>query len=381
MNPARLFPILTLLMAGYGSVYTLLAEIRDRFGFGETEVGAIGAAGFAAGFAAQVALSRFADRGYARAMLRVGAASALLGLVGMGLAVELWEFVASRLLLGLGSGCFAPAVRRMVVASDPARAGERLGWLASFEIGGFLCGPVLASALNQLWGLRSVFFVLAAALALLSPALGRLEAQPASVAPDRRPLRSLLGRRGVRATLLAGLAFYTTVGVFEALWAILLTDRGAGTLFIGATLSLFGVPMLFLPPIAGRLAQRRGPLRVAALGIGCAIPCMAAYGFVEPLWALGLLVALHSVADSFTMPANQLAIARAAGPGLLASGQGLMGALGQATAAATALGGAWVYQVAGPASIFGGSAMLMLLLLAGAARLGSELFHPEKEGA
>ncbi|MCE2389961.1 MAG: MFS transporter [Proteobacteria bacterium] len=381
MNPARLFPILTVLMAGYGSVYTLLAEIRDQFGFDETAVGAIGAAGFAAGFAAQVSLSRFADRGHTRAMLRAGAASALLGVVGMGLADALWEFIASRILLGLGTGCFAPAVRRLVVASEPGRAGERLGWLASFEIGGFLCGPVLAAALSQLWGMRSVFALLALALLLLSPALIRLEAIPATGGVARQPLRALLRRRGVRATLLAGLAFYTTVGVFEALWAILLTDRGAGPLFIGATLSLFSVPMLFLPPIAGRLAQRRGPMRVAAVGIGCAIPCMLAYGFVTPLWALAVLVALHSVADSYTMPANQLAIARASGPELLAAGQGLLGALGQATAAATALAGAWVYQVAGPGQLFGGSAILMLLLLGGAVRLGSELLHPEREGA
>ena len=222
---------------------------------------------------------------------------------------------------------------------------------------------------------------LVALAALDGPALIRLEALPGAGEPARRPLRALLRRRGVLAALAAGLALYTTVGVFEALWAILLTDRGAGPLFIGATLSLFSVPMLFLPPLAGRLAQRWGPMRAAALGIGCAIPCMWAYGFVTPLWALAVLVLLHSVADSFTMPANQLSIARASGPELLAAGQGLLGALGQATAAATALAGAWIYQTAGPGVLFGGSAMLMLLLLGGAVRLGTELLKPERMSA
>ncbi len=62
---------------------------------------------------------------------------------------------------------------------------------------------------------------------------------------------------GSRA-LLSGLAFYTTVAVYEAIWAVLLADKGASQVFIGATLSVFSLPMLFIPPFSGRLAQRRG---------------------------------------------------------------------------------------------------------------------------
>ena len=49
---------------GYGSIYTLLADLRDRFGFSGTQLGLIVASGFFAGFCAQLFLARYADRGH-----------------------------------------------------------------------------------------------------------------------------------------------------------------------------------------------------------------------------------------------------------------------------------------------------------------------------
>ena len=345
-NLVRLFLVSGTLTLGYGSVFTLLAEIRTRFGFEDWAIGWIGGAGFAAGFVAQVALSRYADRGYQRLMLVGGVLSGLSGMRGMAVATELWEFIVSRLLLGLGSGTFSPAVRRIAVIRDPERAGETLGRMMVFELGGFLIGPVLASVLNEFLGLRAPFIALAAMLAVAVP---------------------------VWACLLAAIAFYLTVGVFEATWAIFLSDRGASQLFIGATLSLFSLPMLFIPPYAGRLAQRIGPMRVIPISIGVAIVCMCGYAVFDALIALAIVVAVHSVVDAFTMPANQLAVARATPPDQIAAGQGLLGALGLATAAATAAVGGWVYGTFGAFVLYGGTAVLMGVLLVAAWHLGDEL--------
>ena len=40
-------------------------------------------------------------------------------------------------------------------------------------------------------------------------------------------LRTLLVRPAIQATLAASIAFYLTVGMFEAIWAVLLRDHGA----------------------------------------------------------------------------------------------------------------------------------------------------------
>jgi DHA1 family bicyclomycin/chloramphenicol resistance-like MFS transporter len=365
--------VVATLTLGYGSVFALLAAIRVRFGFDDWAIGVIGGAGFAAGFLAQVFLSRLADRGRLRALLVGGMTVALLGLAGMIVAERLWQFVAARVLMGIGAGCVGPAVRCVAVTRDPARAGEALGLVGVFELGGFLLGPVLASVLDRLWGLRAPFVLLSLLLGVLTlPAL-RAELPLRATTPERRILRGLLARDGVRASLLAGLAFYLTVGVFEANWAILLADRGASQLFIGATLSLFSAPMLLVPPFAGRLAQRLGPFRVLRVSIAAAIACMAAYGLFAELALLAVVVAVHSIADAFTMPASQLAIARASPPGQLASAQGLLGAVGLATAAGSAVLSGWIYGTWGPFVLYAGTAALMTVLLAAAWALGAEL--------
>ncbi len=378
--PKRFFPLFAtsfVLMTGYGSLYTLLAAIRDRFGFNSTEIGVIIAAGFLAGFAAQVGLSRYADRGHTRSMLQFGLVSAAIGNVGLVFADDLAGFVLSRALLGLGAGAFMPAVRRLLISEEMERAGERLGFLASFEMAGFISGPVLASILYQAFGLRATFLALALVLvALVWPVLRTPIPESPAASSDSSPIRILIGMREIKGVLFCSLAFYTTVGVFEAIWAVLLSDRGAGQLFIGATLSLFALPMLIFPPIAGRLASRRGPLRVAAVGIGVAIPCMLVYGWLVSLVGLAVLVLIHSIADSFTMPALQLGIARSSPSEHLASGQGLIGAAGQLTAAATALLSGWIYGTWGADILFGGSAALMVVLLSTGLWLGASLMSP-----
>jgi MFS family permease len=227
--------------------------------------------------------------------------------------------------------------------------------MASFDMAGFCFGPVLASVLYQGFGLSATFIALAVLLLLLVWPVIRTPVPSLAVAPAAggAPLRELLRLRPVRGVLLCSLALYITGGVFEAIWAVFLTDRGASQLFVGATLSLFSLPMMLFPPFAGRLAQRIGPLRVVACGIGVAIPCMLAYSWLGTLAGLAVLVALHSVADSFTMPALQLGIGRASPPEHLATGQGLVGASGLLTAAIAALASGWVYGAWGEDMLFG----------------------------
>jgi DHA1 family multidrug resistance protein-like MFS transporter len=151
--------------------------------------------------------------------------------------------------------------------------------------------------------------------------------------------------------------------MFEALWSLLLEDMGAETWLVGLTLSLFTVPMVILAPIGGRVAQRRGPMRIVTWSILAAAACTFSYGFL-PLWALLGVSALHAVADSFTLPGNQVAVAVSTRPEQIAAGQGLLGAVGLAVAGLTALVGGAVYDSAGREAVFAGTAAVMLVFLA-----------------
>jgi MFS family permease len=332
---------------GYGAIFALLAELQDEYDLPTYGLGLIAGSSFLAALGAQVGLARYADRGRTRLMLRLGLATCAVGMVWFGVANQLWEFVGARVLLGVGSGMFVPAARRIVVTRAGDKSGEALGRLASVEVGGFIAGPPIAAALAGLFGLHVPFLVLAGALAFTAPAVARLEEPPVHDHEERRVVRVLLARRGVRAGLALAAALYLSIGVFDAIWARYMTDLGADTTLIAITLTLFALPLVALSPLGGRISDRRGPLRAAVVALAVTVPLVVAYGFVRSLAVVCAIAVLHSVCDALTTPASQSTVARCAPEGLAASGQGLYGAVAAAAAAVAAFGAAPLYQVGG----------------------------------
>ncbi|CAB4623692.1 MAG: MFS transporter [Actinobacteria bacterium] len=359
-----LFLLTALMSLGYGSVFTLLADIRDKFGFTDGQVGLIAFAGLFTGVLSQLFLARYSDRGYAVVMMRVGIAAAAFGMLWMVFATSLWQWIAARLLLGLGSGMVGPAIRRVIIARDPQRVGANLGRQTAFDVAGFVLGPALAAGLAQLFGLRAPFIVLTVVYVLAVFLVGKVTTAADAAASEISTAKrfSLIRLPAMQSALFAAIAFYLTIGMFEALWSILLRDQGAATWLIGVTLSVFTIPMIVFAPMGGALAQRIGPIRVVTVSITVAAIATCLYGFL-PLWLLIVVSGFHAIADAYTMPANQVAVAVSSPPDQLAAGQGLLGATGLAIAAASALIGSAVYDSYGRGSIFAGTAVLMMICL------------------
>ena len=263
---------------GYGAIFALLADLQDEYHLPTYGLGLIAGSSFLALLVAQVGLARYSDRGHTRLMLRLGLAVAAVGMLWFGLASQLWEFVGARVLLGLGSGMFIPATRRVAVSRAGPNSGEVLGRLTSFEVGGFICGPPVAAALAALFGLHAPFLVLAAALAITSPAVARIAEPPVHEETHRDAIRMLFRIRGVRAGLLLAAALYLSIGVFEAIWARYLSDLGADTTVIAVSLTVFALPLVFLSPRGGRLADRRGPLGTGVAALVVTVPIIVLYG-------------------------------------------------------------------------------------------------------
>ena len=359
-----LFLLTALMSLGYGSVFTLLADIRDKYGFTDGQVGLIAFAGLFTGVLSQIFLARFSDRGYAVVMMRVGIATAAFGMLWMTFATPLWQWIAARLLLGLGSGMVGPAIRRVIIARDPQRVGANLGRQTAFDVAGFVLGPALAAGLAQIFGLRAPFIFLTVAYVVAIFFVGRVTTAADAAASETTETKhpSLLRLPAMQSALFAAIAFYLTIGMFEALWSILLRDQGAATWLIGVTLSVFTIPMIVFAPKGGALAQRIGPIRVVTISITIAAIATCLYGFL-PLWFLIVISGVHAIADAYTMPANQVAVAVSTPPDQLAAGQGLLGATGLAVAAASALIGSVIYDAFGRGTIFAGTAVLMMLCL------------------
>ena len=63
----------------------------------------------------------------------------------------------------------------------------------------------------------------------------------------------------VQSALCGAITFYLTIGMFEALWSVLLRDLGAETWLIGLTLSIFTIPMIVFDPRAVPWPSARAP--------------------------------------------------------------------------------------------------------------------------
>ena len=358
------YVVTAVLIMGYGSVLTLLAEFRSRFGFSESELGVITAAGFLAGFVAQIALAPLADRGRTAQMIPAGVALAAVSMFAMVWATQLWAFVLARVLFGFSAGAVSPAMRRLIIVRDPEQVGQNLGRLTAVEISGFVLGPASAAAMVELGGLRLPFIVLGLANVAMLAWVSRLDLRTSANGGTKYKTWPLLQEPRIQAALLAGIAFYLTIAYFETTWAVLLDDLGAQTWLVGTSLSLFTIPMIVLAPTGGRLTQKIGHSAIVGKSITVAAVCTALYGWIDMLCPVLLISLVHAVADAFTLPANQVAIATASPPEQLAAGQGLFSGIGTLVSGMVALVAGFLYENNGPKVLYTTAAVAMVVLLA-----------------
>lgn len=342
-----------------------------QFGIDPFGVGLIGGSGFLSAVVAQIGLANLADRGHARAMMVIGLVVAALSCAVLAQAESLPEFVAGRILLGLGHGTFIPAARRSVILKAGDQAGAALGQMNAFQLTGFLVGPMLGSVIFGFAGLTMVFVVFLALFILSVAMLARADVPVASVAPGPRVRRTLLKRRGMQAMICMVVGYFGSFGLFESIWAIFLSDLGASQPMIALNLTLFAVPMILLAPFGGRLATRHGAMRVAFAAVAVTIPFVGSYGIWGSVITLTALMMVQAIGDAIVMPASQLAVVEVSGDHI-AAGQGLFGACGMTVAAAVAIAGGAVYSAYGPAVVFASCAGMMVVTLLGACWLGRE---------
>lgn len=181
-------------------------------------------------------------------------------------------------------------------------------------------------------------------------------------AQSRRP--SPLSRP-VLGLLLLAVAAQLPTGLYDALWSRLLTDRGADTLLIGISLTLFGIPFVALAPLGGRLAGRRAPLAWAVGALLIAGCFMASYGFVPSPLVITALGALEACAQAVAVPGAYAAVSATFPDRFTATGQGWFSAAGTTAAGLAAVSGAPIFAAVGPGPLFaGGAAVSMCFALA-----------------
>jgi MFS family permease len=329
---------------GLGVILALLAELQEAYSLPTAGPGLVAAAAFLTSFVGFVWFSRYADRGHAKALLIGGTLGGAAALIMAALARDLWTLVAARALLGLAEGAFVPAVRRVVLDWTPDRPGEVLGRIVAAAVAGFALGPLIGAVLAEHFGLEVPFLVPAGILLLAVPVVTRLRAPtPPPMVPGQR-LLSLLRSRLVVAGIAIGAVEFASFGAFDAIWARLLTDRGASTTFVGLSFTIIAGPLVFLATPFGRMVDRRSPMLVAGVGVVLLVPAFAAYGWLGAPIALALAGVVHAIGSAAIGPAGAALVAHGSPPDMVARGQGLLEAVGFLAAGAAALPSGWAYE-------------------------------------
>lgn len=340
-------------------VFALLSNLQDKYGFSDAGLGFIAGSGFLVGLVGQIFLAPLADRGHSKALLIGGLGAAVLGSVFFALSSSLVTLVASRAIVGLSNSLFLPAARGIAVSISPDNVAERLGTLSGIELAGFVTGPVIGGALVGPFGLKVPFLVTGAfALAgavMLAPR--KLPEPSLDRAPEKHRIAlDLLRLPRIRSGVLMSVALFLPVGFYDATLDVYLTDRGASDLLIGLTFMAYGIPFVLLATFGGRLADRRGAVRVAFLSTVMVGPLTASYGLVAAPLVILVLTAVEGCMQALGVPASQAMVAAAAPVGRAAAAQGLAGGSNLLVAAISgycagslykSVGAAWLYSIAG----------------------------------
>ncbi|WP_028311646.1 MFS transporter [Derxia gummosa] len=319
-GPAR--ALVLLLAAGCGlavaSLYysqPILALLGRDLGASERAVGLLPMLtqlGYAAGILLLTPLGDLHDR---RRVILAKAVLLVLALLLSAWAPGFAALAVASALLGLVATLAQDIVPAAATLAPAERRGSIVGTVMTGLLLGILLSRVASGVIAAHWGWRAVYAGAAASIALVGLALARWlpSIPPTSTLPWARLIGSLgeLWRARPELRRAAFAQGLLSVG-FSAFWSTLAVmldrDFGLGSGVAGA-FGLAGAAGALAAPLAGRLADRRGPATVTRVGAALAAASFAAMALMPalPPQARLWLVAASAVGFDFGIQATLVA--------------------------------------------------------------------------
>jgi len=290
----------------------MLGQMAAEFGVDNAAIGWIPTASFGGFLVGITFLVPLGDRLDKRRLIITQHCAAVVMLVAAGFAPNLVALAASCFLIGM-CACYAQAVVPLVAELAPAsERGRAVGTLLSALFLGILFGRLAGGFVASHLGWRAMYWIGAAILGLLTPALiARLpHSAPKTGLPYPQLLASMVTlvrthadmRRVVLIQLLLGICY----GGFWATIATMLLKVHALGPQVAGLIGIPGAAGILVARPAGRMLDLRGPGPIVVIGISAII---AAYGvFAFGVWwvaALALGAVLLDCGLRATMVANQ----------------------------------------------------------------------------
>ena len=308
-----------------------------------------------------------------RAIFGLGAAQILIGMAG-----DVYQLLAFRLLQGMISGFIAAALALATVNTPTERIGYALGILQTATSGGTVLGPAVGGILADVLSYQHIFYIVAALCFAGGFAIMKLVKEEPIRAPEGprasvlENIRYVANHRKLRTIGLLIVLAQAGALMIEPIFALFIERFDPPPQYlstvVGGIFSIAGIAMVVSAPWWGkrndRLGYRRN-LSAAAAGTGLAY---AAHMVVPGLLSLGFLRAglgffrggiLHSL---FSLTSRHVPPERRGGIMGIASSLAILGnSLGP-------LAGGVIAERFGLVSVFSVNSILFLLIAATAWR-------------
>ncbi|MBC3378365.1 multidrug efflux MFS transporter MdtG [Serratia fonticola] len=256
-----------------------------------------------------------ADRRGRKLMLLRSALGMGIVMVLMGMAQNIWQFLALRAVLGLLGG-FIPNANALIATQVPRhRSGWALGTLSTGGVSGALIGPLIGGLLADQYGLRPVFFITATVLFicfLLTLFCVREQFTPVQkkdMLHARQVFASLKSPKLILSLFVTTMIIQIATGSIAPILTLYVREL-AGNIsnlaFVsGLIASVPGVAALMSAPRLGKLGDRIGPERILVFMLVISVLLLIPMAFVQTPWQLGVLRFLLGAADGALLPAVQ----------------------------------------------------------------------------
>ena len=328
----------------------LLPIFLGRRGGSAALVGVVFASGLLANAVVRYLAGWASDRFGTRVVLVVSMLATAALFLAYLLPMPVAAFIVVRLLHGAAQGAFFPAANGLLAEVTPAKErGRAFGYMQATLMAGMLIGPAVGGFI-ALANIGYAFVVAAAFSAVTVVALATLpnvKAQPTVEAPARA--MGIARRLLPLIALGAGTSYM--IGVFDTIWSLYLTSRGASTFAVGLSFVAFAVPATLLSGFAGSLGDRFGARRLIVSALLFTAFFAAIYPFIASVpWLIGLGL-LEGAFTISGMPSTMAEVSRLSEPGQYARTQGVYQTAQTAVQIAGALAGGALFTL-GPAYAF-----------------------------
>lgn len=273
---------------------------------------AYGATFFAAALVAPL-WGRLADRYGCKVNLVRASFGMTVSMCLIGLAQNIWQLVALRLLVGLAGGYTSGSYVIVAAQTPKERSGWALGILSSGIMAGSLIGPMVGGVLPPLIGIRETFFLAGGCifLNLAATVLFINEKRRPSAAAQQRARVDLWSvvhdKKSVLAMLMTAALLMVANMSIEPIITVyvqqLVADQDKVTMMAGIVMSAAALGSIISASRLGRIADKFGNMNVIVGCLFVSAALLIPQAFVTGVWQLVVLRFLMGLALGGLLPA------------------------------------------------------------------------------